>query len=67
MGKAFGIFFILFGGVFLLRNFGIIPDVNFDFVWPLLFIALGVHILFKRNGHWCGMGCHIGTHKQEGE
>jgi len=51
-----GIVFIIIGGLFFLENAGVIPNANFNLIWPLLLVALGVHILFKKGECWCGLG-----------
>lgn len=42
-----GLFLIIIGFVFLLRNFGIFRFVRFDVIWPLALIILGLNILVK--------------------
>jgi uncharacterized integral membrane protein len=46
-GIVFGAILLVVGGYFLLRNtFGFeIPDLDWDMIWPLLIIALGVSVL----------------------
>jgi uncharacterized integral membrane protein len=46
-GIVFGAILLLVGGYFLLRNtFGFeIPDLDWDMIWPLLIIALGIGVL----------------------
>ena len=44
-----GIFIIIIGILFLLRNFDIIPnDVNFSNLWPLALIAVGLWFMFVK-------------------
>ena len=40
---VFGVFLVLLGGFFLLRQW--LPELNFDWLWPLMLIGLGVLLL----------------------
>ncbi|MFA6416091.1 MAG: DUF5668 domain-containing protein [Candidatus Paceibacterota bacterium] len=52
----FSIVVLLLGIIFLLRNLGfLMPIANWDIVWPILLIALGLIMMFKKRG--C-RGCH---------
>lgn len=44
-----GVIILAVGGYFLLRNtFGIVlPDINWDMVWPLAVIAIGIGIVWR--------------------
>jgi hypothetical protein len=42
--------FILFGVLFLLRNLDVIRGNVWDFVWPLVFIIIGISIIFRGMG-----------------
>lgn len=42
--------FVLFGILFLLRNLGIIRGNLWDFVWPLVFIIIGISMIFRGAG-----------------
>jgi TRAP-type C4-dicarboxylate transport system permease small subunit len=46
---VFGVILLLVGGYYLLRNtFGIeIPEIDWDMIWPLAIIALGVGVLVR--------------------
>jgi uncharacterized integral membrane protein len=46
-GLLFGAILLIVGGYFLLRNtFGFeMPDLNWDMIWPLFIIALGIVVL----------------------
>lgn len=51
-GLVWPIILILLGGIFLLNNLGIIDNVTWQSIWrfwPLLFIAIGLDGLFRRN------------------
>jgi uncharacterized integral membrane protein len=44
-----GVILVLVGGYFLLENaFGIeLPELNWDLIWPLALVALGIGIVVK--------------------
>ncbi|MFH1866653.1 MAG: DUF5668 domain-containing protein [Patescibacteria group bacterium] len=46
---------VILGVVFLLKNLGIISGDVWGVIWPLLIIALGVSMFYKRRGvqWWC--------------
>jgi hypothetical protein len=50
-GIVFGVILLLVGGYYLLQQtFGInLPDLNWDQIWPVLVIALGLVVLY---GAW---------------
>ncbi len=41
---------VLFGILFLLRNLDIIRGDLWDFVWPLVFIIIGISMIFRGVG-----------------
>src|SRR5438270_13930620 len=41
---------VLFGVLLLLANLGLLNDIRWDFVWPVLLIALGVWLIVARIG-----------------
>ncbi|MDQ3448566.1 MAG: DUF5668 domain-containing protein [Chloroflexota bacterium] len=44
----FGVILILVGGYFLARELGIsLPAVNWDLVWPVIIIVLGVVVVLR--------------------
>ena len=43
-----GIALIVIGAIFLMKNLGLIPGVNWDIVWPLAILVIGVAMVFKR-------------------
>ncbi len=45
---AFGYFLIAIGVIFMLANVGVFRIVRWDFIWPLVLIALGVLLLAQR-------------------
>jgi predicted membrane protein len=46
-----GVFFILFGTFFLLAHLGLLGHRAWDYVWPILIIAVGLWILAKPGHH----------------
>lgn len=47
-GIIVGLSLVTFGVFFLLNNFDLLPDWDFDRLWPVIFIAMGVLLLFSR-------------------
>lgn len=43
-----GIMILIFGLIFLLQNFGFYDYINFNRLWPIFLIVIGLLILFKR-------------------
>jgi hypothetical protein len=41
---------ILFGILLLLRNLDYIRGDMWDFAWPLIFIIIGISLIFRRSG-----------------
>lgn len=48
-GLIGGILLIFFGSFLLLDEFDIIPDLDFDKLWPVILIAVGLGLLLKSN------------------
>ena len=48
-GLLFGLILLVVGGYFILRNtLGFaIPDLNWDMIWPLFIVAIGLAILWS--------------------
>jgi len=44
-----GFLIIALGVVFLLQNLGIFNNATWSVVWPILIIAFGLSIIFKKN------------------
>jgi hypothetical protein len=44
----FGVALVVIGAIFLMKNLGLIPGVNWDIVWPLAVLVIGVAMVFKR-------------------
>ncbi|MFD2147961.1 PspC domain-containing protein [Mucilaginibacter antarcticus] len=47
-GVIIGIALVVFGSFFLLDNLGLIPDWDFDHVWPYVLVIAGVVLIFSR-------------------
>jgi phage shock protein C len=43
-----GVALVAFGSFFLLDNFNILPDWDFDRLWPLIFVAAGGILVFSK-------------------
>jgi phage shock protein C len=43
-----GVALVAFGTFFLLDNFDLLPDWEFDRLWPLIFVAAGAILVFSR-------------------
>ena len=39
---------IIIGAIFLLKNLGLLAAINWDLIWPIVLIAVGVLMLFKK-------------------
>jgi len=39
---------IIVGAIFLLKNLGVISGVQWEIIWPIVLIVLGVSMLFKK-------------------
>ena len=48
-----GVVLVVLGVLFLLANTGVLDRINWDFVWPLALIAVGVWLIARRVG-WEG-------------
>ncbi len=44
----FAVVLIVLGAVFLLKNLGIMPGIQWEIVWPIVLIVLGISLLFKK-------------------
>jgi phage shock protein C len=53
-GVIVGFALVAFGGFFMLDNFNLLPDWDFDHIWPLIFIVAGLAIVFspKKKQPW---------------
>lgn len=49
MRIAIGAFFLAFGVLFLMVELDLITSEVSSFIWPLLFIALGIVVLAKKD------------------
>ncbi|MFA6593953.1 MAG: DUF5668 domain-containing protein [Candidatus Buchananbacteria bacterium] len=39
---------IIIGAIFLLKNLGLLAGINWDVIWPIVIIIVGVIWLFKK-------------------
>lgn len=46
-GRIFGGIVMFVGGVFLLRNFGLLPGNIWNYFWPVMLIAIGLALLLR--------------------
>jgi hypothetical protein len=44
----FGFFILVLGILFLLKNLGVVNGDIWDILWPLLIIAFGASLVFKK-------------------
>ena len=44
-----GILLLVVGGVFFLKNLGLITLGAWQVIWPIFLIAIGAYILYKRH------------------
>lgn len=49
-GVFWGVVLVILGVLFLLANSGVLTNINWDYVWPLFLIALGVWLIVVRIG-----------------
>ncbi|MCC8409631.1 PspC domain-containing protein [Mucilaginibacter sp. UR6-1] len=47
VGVIMGAILIIIGGAFLLDEFNLIPDVDFDVLWPLLLVGAGIAFILS--------------------
>ncbi len=51
-----GIILIIIGGIFFLKNIGLLEGIEWGVIWPLAIIAVGVQMLTKkRHCATCGI------------
>ncbi len=43
-----GILLVVLGGIFLLGNLGVFRGFDWNYIWPLVIIALGVYLIAQR-------------------
>ncbi|MDO8669198.1 MAG: DUF5668 domain-containing protein [Candidatus Buchananbacteria bacterium] len=39
---------VVIGIIFLLKNLGIMPDIAWDIIWPIILIVIGLTMIFKK-------------------
>ncbi len=47
-GVIIGIALVVFGSFFLLDNLNLIPDIDFDYVWPFVLVIAGIVLIFSK-------------------
>jgi len=47
----FGIILVIIGIIFLLGNLGLISNVSWSIIGPILLIALGLSLIFRRRNY----------------
>lgn len=53
-----GLIVILVGVLFFLKNIGIINSINWDILWPVLVMLIGVSMVLRKRCSKCGgWGC----------
>jgi hypothetical protein len=53
----FGVLVLIIGLFFLLRNLGWITGDLWNILWPLIIIAIGFKMIFKKKHSHCGGTC----------
>lgn len=43
-----GLILVLVGAYFLLRNFGLVDWLRWDYVWPVVIIVIGLYLVLRR-------------------
>lgn len=43
-----GILFIIIGAIFLMKNLGLMIGVQWDLIWPIVLIAIGIVMVYKK-------------------
>ncbi|MBI4406377.1 hypothetical protein HY571_00500 [Candidatus Micrarchaeota archaeon] len=54
---SIGVGFVVFGTLLLLSNYGIIPNLDWNKIWPLVLIILGISFVLRsymppQPGYW---------------
>ncbi|MEI6627346.1 MAG: DUF5668 domain-containing protein [bacterium] len=44
-----GVALVVVGLVFLLKYLGVVPAINWDLIWPIALIVLGLATIFRKN------------------
>lgn len=39
---------VVMGIIFLLKNLGIMPEIAWDIIWPVILIVVGLTMIFKK-------------------
>jgi hypothetical protein len=67
-----GVVILIIGVLILLSNLGLITGSIWGFFWPLLLVAVGLVLIFKRKSCWGKWHKHAGEmhenfHEKEGQ
>jgi len=67
-GVIFGVILIALGSIFLLDQFDFIPDWDFEKLWPVVLVAVGLTLLFStKKQPWEKEGWHADKDKKEAD
>lgn len=67
-GVIFGVVLIALGSIFLLDQFDFIPDWDFEKLWPIVLVAVGLTLLFgTKKQPWEKDGWHADKDKKEAD
>lgn len=39
---------VVIGIIFLLKNLGVMPEIAWDIIWPIILVVLGLTMIFKK-------------------
>jgi len=39
---------VVIGIIFLLKNLGIMPEIAWDIIWPIILVVVGLTMIFKK-------------------
>ena len=40
--------FIIIGAIFLLKNLGFLAGINWEIIWPIALIVIGILMIFRK-------------------
>ncbi|MBD1385998.1 PspC domain-containing protein [Mucilaginibacter rigui] len=67
-GVIFGVILIALGSIFLLDQFDFIPDWDFEKLWPVVLVAVGLTLLFStKKQPWEKEGWHADKDKKQAD
>jgi len=47
-----GFTLFILGLAFLLKNLGILTDITWSFVWPVILMIIGLFLIFRKRRWW---------------